>query len=129
MSVAELPQRGDGFERVPPHDTVAEQGVLGGMLLSKDAIADVVETLRGNDFYRPAHQTIFETILDLYGRGEPVDAVTVSAELTKNGDLTRVGGAPYLHTLIASVPTAAMKLRRSDHAVVNSLACQLVSRI
>lgn len=68
MSVAELPQRGDGFERVPPNDTVAEQGVLGGMLLSKDAIADVVETLRGNDFYRPAHQTIFETILDLYGR-------------------------------------------------------------
>ena len=107
MSVAELPQRGDGFERVPPNDTVAEQGVLGGMLLSKDAIADVVETLRGNDFYRPAHQTIFETILDLYGRGEPVDAVTVSAELTRNGDLTRVGGAPYLHTLIASVPTAA----------------------
>ena len=50
MSVAEFPQRGDGFERVPPHDTVAEQGVLGGMLLSKDAIADVVETLRGNDF-------------------------------------------------------------------------------
>jgi replicative DNA helicase len=77
------------------------------MLLSKDAIADVVETLREGDFYRPAHQLIYASILDLYGRGEPADAVTVSAELTRIGELGRVGGAPYLHTLVASVPTAA----------------------
>ena len=95
------------FDRVPPQDLQAEQSVLGGMLLSKDAIADVVEVVRGTDFYRPAHQTIFEVILDLYGRGEPADAVTVSAELTKQGQLMRTGGAPYLHTLIAAVPTAA----------------------
>ena len=57
MSVAELPNRSPEFERVPPHDVVAEQGVLGGMMLSKDAIADVVELLRGNDFYRPAHES------------------------------------------------------------------------
>nr|WP_319593445.1 replicative DNA helicase [Georgenia thermotolerans] len=85
----------------------AEQSVLGGMLLSKDAIADVVEELRGNDFYRPAHEMIYEAVLDLYGRGEPADAVTVAAELTKRGEIARVGGAPYLHTLISSVPTAA----------------------
>ncbi len=95
------------FDRTPPQDILAEQSVLGGMLLSKDAIADVVETLRKNDFYRPAHETIFDAILDLYGRGEPADAVTVASELAKRGDLGRVGGAPYLHTLIASVPTAA----------------------
>jgi hypothetical protein len=77
------------------------------MLLSKDAIADVVEVLRPDDFYRPAHQTVYECILDLYGRGEPADAVTVSAELQRRGDLMRLGGAPYLHTLIATVPTAA----------------------
>src|SRR4051795_7406941 len=77
------------------------------MLLSKDAIADVVEVLRAGDFYRPAHQIVYDTILDLYGRGEPADAVTVSAELTRSGQLMRVGGAPYLHTLISSVPTAA----------------------
>ena len=77
------------------------------MLLSKDAIADVVEVLRPEDFYRPAHQTVYETILDLYGRGEPADAVTVSAELQRRGELVRLGGAPYLHTLIATVPTAA----------------------
>jgi replicative DNA helicase len=86
---------------------IAEQSVLGGMLLSKDAISDVVEILKERDFYRPAHELIFDAILDLYGRGEPADAITVAAELTKRGDIARAGGAPYLHTLISSVPTAA----------------------
>jgi replicative DNA helicase len=95
------------FERTPPQDLQAEQSVLGGMMLSKDAIADVVETVKGNDFYKPAHEVIFDAVLDLYGRGEPADAVTVAAELTKRGELGRVGGAPYLHTLLQSVPTAA----------------------
>ncbi|OLM27605.1 Replicative DNA helicase [Pseudonocardia sp. Ae717_Ps2] len=80
------------FDRQPPQDLTAEQSVLGGMLLSKDAIADVVEVLRPEDFYRPAHQTVYETILDLYGRGEPADAVTVSAELQRRGELVRLGG-------------------------------------
>ena len=93
--------------RTPPQDVAAEQSVLGGMMLSKDAIADVVEVLRGTDFYRPAHELVFDAVLDLYGRGEPADAVTVAAELTKRGELGRVGGAAYLHTLISSVPTAA----------------------
>ena len=85
----------------------AEQSVLGGMLLSKDAIADVVEKLLSADFYRPAHQAVYDAILELYGKGEPADAVTVSAELERAGELRRVGGAPYLHTLISTVPTAA----------------------
>jgi replicative DNA helicase len=97
----------ESFDRTPPLDVVAEQSVLGGMMLSKDAIADVVEVLRGYDFYRPAHEIIFDAVIGLYGRGEPADAVTVSDELTKRGDLGRIGGAPYLHTLISSVPTAA----------------------
>ena len=95
------------FDRTPPQDIEAEQSVLGGMLLSKDAIADVIEVLRGNDFYRPAHQLIYDAILDLYGRGEPADAVTVAAELSRAGVIGRVGGHPYLHTLISGVPTAA----------------------
>ena len=109
MSVVELPPREDPGvpDRTPPQDIAAEQSVLGAMLLSKDAIADVVETLREGDFYRPAHQLVYASILDLYGRGEPADAVTVSGELTRIGELGRVGGAPYLHTLVASVPTAA----------------------
>jgi replicative DNA helicase len=115
VSIAELPNNssrsfstvGADFERTPPQDLIAEQSVLGAMMLSKDAIADVIEVIRERDFYRPAHELIFDAILDLYGRGEPADAITVSAELTKRGDIARAGGAPYLHTLISSVPTAA----------------------
>ncbi|WP_206188172.1 replicative DNA helicase [Sanguibacter sp. HDW7] len=98
---------GRTFDRTPPQDIAAEQSVLGGMLISKDAIADVVEELKGNDFYRPAHELIYDAIMDLYGRGEPADAITVLAELTKRGEVGRIGGAPYIHELIAMVPTAA----------------------
>jgi len=97
----------EDYGRQPPQDLAAEQSVLGGMLLSKDAIADVLEKLRPSDFYRPAHQNIYDAILDLYGRGEPADAVTVAAELDRRGLLRRIGGAPYVHTLISTVPTAA----------------------
>jgi replicative DNA helicase len=93
--------------RMPPQDSDAEQSVLGSMLISKDAIGEVNEVLGGADFYRPAHETIYDAIVDLYGRGEPADPVTVAAELTRRGELQRVGGAPYLHTLSASVPIAA----------------------
>ena len=95
------------FDRQPPQDLAAEQSVLGGMLLSKDAIADVLETLSLNDFYKPAHSLVFDAIMDLYSRGEPADTITVAAELDKNGTLGRIGGAVYLHTLMATVPTAA----------------------
>ncbi|MGI5414268.1 replicative DNA helicase [Actinomadura luteofluorescens] len=97
----------DEFERTPPHDISAEQSVLGGMLLSQDATARVIEILRTPDFYRPAHQIIYDAIVDLYGRGAPADPVAVSGELVKNGDANRTGGAPYLHDLISKVPTAA----------------------
>ena len=94
-------------DRTPPQDNAAEQSVLGSMLLSKDAIADVVETIKGVDYYRPAHEVIHDAIIDLYGRGEPADPITVAAELVKRGELQRIGGAPYLHTLSANVPIAA----------------------
>ena len=94
-------------DRTPPQDNAAEQSVLGSMLLSKDAIADVSEVVRGVDFYRPAHEIIHDAIIDLYGRGEPADPVTVAAELQRRGELQRIGGAPYLHTLSANVPIAA----------------------
>ncbi len=107
MSVTELAPRGGDFERTPPHDLAAEQCVLGGMLMSKDAISDVMEVIRPHDHYRPAHQLVHEAILELYGRGEPADPVTVSDLLAKRGELARIGGGAYLHTLLASVPTAA----------------------
>jgi replicative DNA helicase len=111
MSVAELElsvsDGGASFDRTPPADMAAEAAVLGAMLLSKDAIADVVESLKVEDFYRPAHATVYAAILDLYARGEPADAVMVAGELTKSGEITRIGGASYLHTLVSMVPTAA----------------------
>lgn len=94
-------------DRIPPNDTAAEQCVLGGMLLSADAIGQVVEFLRTVDFYRPAHATIYDAILTLYNRGEPVDPMTVTAALARTGDTERTGGAPYLHTLVNTVPVAA----------------------
>src|ERR1700743_517707 len=102
---AEAPS--EDYGRQPPQDLAAEQSVLGGMLLSKDAIADVLEKLRPSDFYRPAHQNIYDAILDLYGRGEPADAVTVAAELDRRGLLRRIGGAADVPHLRATVPTAA----------------------
>ncbi|WP_029253835.1 replicative DNA helicase [Paraoerskovia marina] len=115
MSIEELeagfggegPSGGAAFDRTPPQDVAAEQSVLGGMLISKDAIADVIEQVRGTDFYRPAHEAVYDAVVDLYGRGEPADAITVVAELQKRGELGRIGGAPYIHDLISMVPTAA----------------------
>nr|WP_243752038.1 replicative DNA helicase [Leucobacter weissii] len=96
-----------GFERTPPYDLLAEQSVLGGMLLSKDAVADVTGLLRGPDFYVPKHEVVYEAILSLYAQGEPTDAITVTDQLGKTGDLQRAGGAEYLHTVTSIVPTAA----------------------
>ncbi len=94
-------------ERTPPHDLLAEQSTLGGMLLSKDAVADVIEIVRGRDFYHPKHEIVFDAILSLYSHGEPTDVITASEELTKTGMLQRAGGADYLHSIVSLVPTAA----------------------
>jgi replicative DNA helicase len=77
------------------------------MLMSKDAIADVVEILGADDFYQPKHGIVFDAILDLYGQGEPADMITVASALVDAGDINRIGGAGYLHTLVHAVPTAA----------------------
>lgn len=98
----------DDMERQPPHDPAAEQAVIGAMMLSRTAIADVIEIIRDTgDFYVPAHQDIFDAILDMYGRSKPADPRTVAAQLRERGDLTRIGGSPYLHHCINQVPTAA----------------------
>ncbi len=111
MSIVDIPEERFGgsrpAERTPPHDLLAEQSALGGMLLSKDAVADVIETLRGPDFYVPKHELIYDAVLTLYSHGEPTDVVAVTDELIKTGELQRAGGADYLHTLTSIVPTAA----------------------
>ncbi|GAB2508525.1 replicative DNA helicase [Paramicrobacterium agarici] len=114
MSIAHLETGGGAgsdserpYERTPPHDLLAEQSTLGGMMLSKDAVADVVELVRGADFYIPKHEIIFDAMLSLYSHGEPTDVIAVTDELVKQGELQRAGGADYLHTLTSLVPTAA----------------------
>ncbi|WP_066518615.1 replicative DNA helicase [Curtobacterium ammoniigenes] len=111
MSIAQLNVPADivdrGMERTPPYDLLAEQSTIGGMLLSKDAVADVIETARAVDFYIPKHEVIFDAILSLYSHGEPTDVIAVTDELTKTGLLSRAGGAEYLHSLTSLVPTAA----------------------
>ncbi len=80
-----------GYDRVPPHNLEAEVSVLGSMLLSKNAIAEIVQFVGPEEFYRGAHRTMFEGIRDLYDRGEPVDSVTLADELQRRGTLESVG--------------------------------------
>ncbi|MGH2812199.1 MAG: replicative DNA helicase, partial [Actinomycetota bacterium] len=111
--------------RVPPHNLEAEESVLGACLLSREAIANVVEVVSPDDFYKPAHGEIFHSILGLYGRGEPVDAVTLSEDLRRLGIFESIGGAPYVHTLVSGVPTAGSAAHYAriveEHALLRRL--------
>ncbi|MBR6459062.1 MAG: replicative DNA helicase [Actinomycetaceae bacterium] len=95
------------YERIPPQNIDAEISVLGSMLLSKDAIGDVVETITDKDFYKPIHADIFRAIVKLYGKGVPADPLSLAHELERNGDLERIGGRLYLDTLVSSISTPA----------------------
>jgi replicative DNA helicase len=93
------------FERIPPQSLEAEQAVLGGVLVDADALNQVVELLKPSDFYRPAHQAIYEAVLDLYDKSEPVDIITVSEMLKDKEKLDDVGGRSYINDLALSVVT------------------------
>lgn len=93
--------------KIPPHDIDAEQAVIGSMLTDKDAVIDSVEVLKPDDFYRQDNKTIYEAILNLYNRAEPIDIITVKSELTSLGKLEAVGGLEYLAVLPDKVPTTA----------------------
>ncbi|MFM1653513.1 replicative DNA helicase [Brevibacillus sp. B_LB10_24] len=95
------------LDRVPPQNLEAEQSVLGAVFLAREALITAVEILRPEDFYKTAHQRVFKTMLDLYEKGEPVDLVTVTAELQDHKLLEEIGGVSYLTDLARSVPTAA----------------------
>ena len=93
--------------KVPPHDTEAEQAVIGSMLTDKEAIISATEVLKTDDFYREDHKTIYDAILNLYNRAEPVDIITLKAELSSLGKLDSVGGLEYLVELPEKVPTTS----------------------
>ncbi len=99
---------GNGIiDRIPPQNIDAERSTLGSMLLEKEAIEKGIEILKAEDFYREAHRVIFEVIVHLSNKGEPIDIITVSEELTRRNMLDKVGGIPYLTALANAVPTAA----------------------
>lgn len=95
------------IQNIQPHSIEAEQSVLGSMLLDNEAVAAALEELEGQDFYLEAHKEIFETILDIYDRGNPVDLVTVIEGLKQRGSLEAVGGSIYVSDLSVSVPSTA----------------------
>ena len=94
-------------DRVPPHNLEAEESVLGSMMLSPEAIADVIEVVRPSDFYRSANAKVFDTLREIYGRGESVDAITAVEELKRRGLLEEIGGHLYISELVERVPTPA----------------------
>ncbi len=93
--------------KIPPHDETVEQSVLGAILIDKDAMIDVIEFLRPEHFYREAYGTIYEAMMGLYERREPIDVVTVTSELKKLGKLQATGGAAQIADLVGVVPTSA----------------------
>lgn len=102
------------FDRIPPHDDSAEMAVLGGMLMSKDAIGEVSQMLESADFYQPRHQLIYDAIVHLFSMSQSVDAVLVANELMSHDNLDKVGGQEYLASLVAAVPTAANAIYYAD---------------
>ena len=95
------------MERMPPASVEAEQAVLGAMLLKPDAVTTAAEELTADDFYRETHRLIFEAMMDLKERTEPIDLVTLTEQLKKADKLTKIGGIPALSLIANSVPTAA----------------------
>lgn len=95
------------IDRIPPQNIEAEQSTLGSMLLERDAIAKVIEALEPDDFYKETHRIIYEAIVTLFNRSEPVDLITVTEQLRQMGALDNVGGAAYITALANTVPTAA----------------------
>ena len=97
--------------RIPPHNLDAEQSVLGAMMASKEAIANVLEVLQADDFYQPAHVEIYEAIMAIFARGEAPDAVTVADELKRRDTLEAIGGKPAILGLLDAYPTASSAAR------------------
>ncbi|MEX0755234.1 MAG: replicative DNA helicase [Actinomycetota bacterium] len=114
-------------ERVPPQNLEAEQSVLGAMMLSSEAIADAVEELHPDDFYRSAHRTVYDAIRGIYAHGEPVDVITVTEELKRRGDLDQIGGPLYVRDLVDQVPTPAGAAHYARIVAQSALLRRLIS--
>ena len=97
----------EDISRIPPHSVESEQSILGSIILDKDAIITVAETINPSDFYKEAHKIIYESMLSLNSNNEPIDLITLIEELRKEGHLDNVGGISYLTSLSTIVPTTS----------------------
>ena len=97
----------EDISRIPPHSVESEQSILGSIILDKDAIITVAETINPSDFYKEAHKIIYESMLNLNSNNEPIDLITLIEELRKEGHLDNVGGISYLTSLSTIVPTTS----------------------
>jgi replicative DNA helicase len=100
--------------RVPPHDLEAERAVIGAMLVSENAVSTVGERITAQDFYSETHRVIYRAMMTLYGRGEPIDQLTLTNELKGMDEYDRIGGRAYVFQIIESVPTAANASRYAE---------------
>ncbi len=116
-----------GAQAPPPHDIGAEQATLGAMLIELGAASRAMAIVREDDFYPEAHKLIFRAMIACSNRGEPVDIITVSAELRRNEQLESVGGAEYLTALINEVPTAAHVVRYATIVAEKAVLRKLIS--
>lgn len=92
--------------RIPPHDLVAEQSVLGAVFIAPDTIISLADELTPDDFYKPANKIVFKTMLSLFKKGEPIDATTMVSALTNQGQIKEIGGLNYVVELVNSTPTS-----------------------
>jgi len=113
--------------RVPPHNLDAEESVLGAMLLKSQAVADAVQTLKADDFYKPAHGHIFEAISSLYAGGEAIDPVTVAEELKRAGLLDAIGGPAVLLTVQSRTPAVSNAAHYAKIVEENALLRRLIT--
>jgi replicative DNA helicase len=114
--------------RVPPHNIEAEQSVIGGILLDNEVLPSVLEILKGGEFYRAAHRTIFAAVMELFARNEPCDLVTLSDLLRSQKKLEEVGGASYLASLVDRVPSSANAGQYARIVKEKSMVRTLISR-
>jgi replicative DNA helicase len=113
--------------RIPPQFLEGERAILGGILLDNDALPKVIAVLSPGDFYREAHRVLFDTIIELFNRNEPVDWLTLTAVLKANGRLELVGGVPFLTELIDAVPSAANILHYTQVVKEKAILRQMIS--
>ena len=126
--VEAMQEQGSQPTRVPPHNIEAEQSVIGGVLLDNDVLPGVLEILRGDEFYRAGHRTIFAAVIELFERNEPSDLITITDLLKSQKKLKEAGGASYLASLVDRVPSAANASQYARIVKEKSMARTLISR-